>query len=118
MQAEITIDPEQIKAAIVTLLDRGITPEMRERLVSDAIGSLVKSEFSHSLPPIKEQFRWAAERVARELIELEFRKPERLAQIDSLVKEALDKALGGPFREKLCEKLAEVFGSQLTGGRS
>lgn len=115
--AEIKIEPEEVRAALVDVLQRTIPAEQRERLIRDAIAELIQKRNNWDTTELQQQYRYAVQNVAREVFQAEFQKPERVAAIQELVTEAFARLFEKDFRDKLVEQLATGIGKALTGDR-
>ena len=115
MMAEITINETELRAAILAALEQ-MPRERRDELVAEAVGNLVRGD-TYNLSALRDAYKWAAQRVATEALEEEFKRPEVVEQIRGLVAAAHQQLFEKDFRDKLVEKLANAMSRAMVGER-
>lgn len=115
-EMKVTLDPEEIKAAMREAVFATLTPEVRDKLIKHALESLMKGTWQ-SPSEMQQIFSRQAELAAGEIMRQEMEKPERKEQLQKLVVEAFDKAFTGEMGDKLVERVATAIATALTPSR-
>lgn len=115
--AFIEISDEQLRTAGAEAFLANMTPEQKEGLVKGAIEHLLAPEFSPARwSTMQNIFNYALRDAAQKLCEEELAKPERRAQLSSLVLTAVDKVFADQDAvKKTAEVLAKHLGEAMFG---
>lgn len=113
--AEIKLSDEQTREIIKEALLAKIDDRMAAELVRDAVSDLVRTKHYGSPTELQQQFRAAANEVARQMIREEFDKPETRDKIRALIVDAWEHLLEKDNRDKLVEQMSSGLARALFG---
>lgn len=113
----LSLNDDQLKTVISGAVLQAITPESRDKLLSEALSSLLKAGSSDydKKSPLQRAFDHAIADIAREMVTKQFSEDQAVRQkVGDLVAEAVTRVLDGD-REKIVKKMSESLTNWLHG---
>jgi hypothetical protein len=124
---EVKLDDEGMKVLLTKAILDSISEEKRDELIKSSIRGMFEpvvtrrpGSFGTDTSPswIETQLQYAAQAVARQILDSEMSKPENQERIRAVVVEAFDRLFSAPGAERrkaLVEKLSESISRTLVG---